>query len=223
MGRLLDALPAGSRIADPRDAEAWAQAYDGASGEAGRRMGRTKKTDRMDARGLAVLLRNGTLPEVWIPPAEIRDRREPTRLPEHTRATVEQMLRVMGCVEREMEIAEKRTAVMLKQDEAVKLLGTLPGPILRRGAGAGDRGRAPVRYGRSSGRLREADAGGAFQRRTHAHEASGTDRESNAETGVCGSGAKESGQEQKHLENRAPRGRTTLAVVLRGSMHPENS
>jgi len=32
--------------------------------EAKRRMGLTNKTDTLDARGLAILLRNGTLPEV---------------------------------------------------------------------------------------------------------------------------------------------------------------
>lgn len=31
-------------------------------------------------RGLGILLRNGTLPEVWIPPAELRDQRELLRL-----------------------------------------------------------------------------------------------------------------------------------------------
>ena len=45
-----------------------------------RRMALTKKTDKLDARGLAILLRDGTLPEVWIPPAELRDRRELLRL-----------------------------------------------------------------------------------------------------------------------------------------------
>jgi len=44
--------------------------------EAKRRMGVTNKTDKLDARGLAILLRNGTLPEVWIPPSEVRDQRE---------------------------------------------------------------------------------------------------------------------------------------------------
>ena len=48
--------------------------------EAKRRMGLTKKTDTLDARGLAILLRNGTLPEVWIPPGELRDQRELLRL-----------------------------------------------------------------------------------------------------------------------------------------------
>jgi transposase len=48
--------------------------------EAKRRMGLTNKTDKLDARGLAILLRNGTLPEVWIPPAEVRDQRELLRL-----------------------------------------------------------------------------------------------------------------------------------------------
>ena len=48
--------------------------------EAKRRMGLTKKTDKLDAAGLAILLRNGTLPEVWIPPSELRDQRELLRL-----------------------------------------------------------------------------------------------------------------------------------------------
>jgi transposase len=34
------------------------------------------KTDRLDARGLALLLRNGALPEVWIPPARLLDLRD---------------------------------------------------------------------------------------------------------------------------------------------------
>jgi transposase len=38
-------------------------------------MGLTNKTDKLDAKGLAILLRNGTLPEVWIPPSELRDQR----------------------------------------------------------------------------------------------------------------------------------------------------
>jgi hypothetical protein len=33
-------------------------------------MGLTNKTDKLDAKGLAILLRNGTLPEMWIPPSE---------------------------------------------------------------------------------------------------------------------------------------------------------
>jgi transposase len=48
--------------------------------EAKRRMGLTNKTDKLDARGLAILLRNGTLPEVWIRPSELRDQRELLRL-----------------------------------------------------------------------------------------------------------------------------------------------
>src|SRR5215469_9470410 len=43
-------------------------------------MGQTNKTDKLDARRLAILLRNGTLPEVWIPPGELRDQRELLRL-----------------------------------------------------------------------------------------------------------------------------------------------
>jgi transposase len=48
--------------------------------EAKRRMGLTNKTDKLDARGLGILLRNGTLPEVWIPPGELRDQRELLRM-----------------------------------------------------------------------------------------------------------------------------------------------
>jgi transposase len=43
-------------------------------------MGQVNKTDKLDARGLALLLRNGTLPSVWIPPRELRDHRELPRL-----------------------------------------------------------------------------------------------------------------------------------------------
>jgi transposase len=43
-------------------------------------MGLTKKSDKLNARGLAILLRNGTLPEVWIPPSKLRDQCELLRL-----------------------------------------------------------------------------------------------------------------------------------------------
>lgn len=42
-------------------------------------MGKGHKTDALDAKGLAILLRNGTLPEVSIPPGTLRDQREPLR------------------------------------------------------------------------------------------------------------------------------------------------
>lgn len=44
--------------------------------EAKKRMGRPNKHDALDAAGLAILLHNGTLPESWIPPGELRDVRE---------------------------------------------------------------------------------------------------------------------------------------------------
>ncbi len=43
-------------------------------------MGQINKTDKLDANGLARLLRNGTLPSVWIPPKELRDQRELPRM-----------------------------------------------------------------------------------------------------------------------------------------------
>lgn len=42
-------------------------------------MGLINKTDQLDVHGLNRLQRNGTLPTVWIPPAELRDQRELTR------------------------------------------------------------------------------------------------------------------------------------------------
>lgn len=43
--------------------------------EASKRMRGRHKTDALDAAGLAMLLRNGTLPEVWIPSSALRDLR----------------------------------------------------------------------------------------------------------------------------------------------------
>jgi hypothetical protein len=50
------------------------------AGKAKLMMGQINKTDKLDARGLALLLRNGTLPKVWIPPGELRDQRELPRM-----------------------------------------------------------------------------------------------------------------------------------------------
>jgi transposase len=43
-------------------------------------MGKINKTDKLDAKGLALLNLNGSLPSVWIPPAELRDQRELSRM-----------------------------------------------------------------------------------------------------------------------------------------------
>ena len=43
-------------------------------------MGLVNKTDKLDAKGLATLLRNGTVPAVWIAPGGLRDQRELPRL-----------------------------------------------------------------------------------------------------------------------------------------------
>jgi transposase len=42
-------------------------------------MGMINKTDKLDVHGLNRLQQNGTLPTVWIPPADLRDQRELTR------------------------------------------------------------------------------------------------------------------------------------------------
>jgi transposase len=44
--------------------------------EAKKRMPGRNKTDHLDAKGLALMLRNGSLPEVWIPPAKLLDLRD---------------------------------------------------------------------------------------------------------------------------------------------------
>jgi len=44
--------------------------------EAKKRMPGRNKTDHLDAKGLARMLRNGSLPEVWIPPASLLDLRD---------------------------------------------------------------------------------------------------------------------------------------------------
>jgi transposase len=50
------------------------------AGKAKLLMGHINKTDKLDARGLALLNLNGSLPAVWIPPAELRDQRELSRM-----------------------------------------------------------------------------------------------------------------------------------------------
>lgn len=47
--------------------------------KAKKRMCNTNKTDARDTEGLNMLARNGTLPTVWIPPADIRDKRDLAR------------------------------------------------------------------------------------------------------------------------------------------------
>lgn len=47
----------------------------------------SKKTDRLDARGMNTLQRAGTLPTVWIPPAELRDIRELVSYPHGLQTT----------------------------------------------------------------------------------------------------------------------------------------
>lgn len=43
-------------------------------------MAQINKTDKLDAKGLALLMRNGTLPSVWIPSGELRDQRKLPRM-----------------------------------------------------------------------------------------------------------------------------------------------
>jgi transposase len=89
MRAFLEALPAASKIAlETSGSYYWLvdemeraghQAQLAHALTAKRRMEGRHKTDERDARGLAMLLRNGTLPQVWIPPSELRDQREMLR------------------------------------------------------------------------------------------------------------------------------------------------
>ena len=84
--RYLDTLPAGTEIALESTGhwywivdlmeQAGHRPHLANALEAKKRMGKTHKTDALDAKGLAILLRCGTLPESWIPPGELRDQRE---------------------------------------------------------------------------------------------------------------------------------------------------
>jgi transposase len=150
------------------------------AGKAKLMMGNINKTDKLDARGLAILARNGTLPAVWIPPRELRDQRELPRmrlvlvsirtklknrihatfakygitfdevsdlfggkgrrlleqalheLPPETRHSVEEQLQLIDQIEQSIKQAEKRIAEVVKEDDSMQLLKTMPGvgPIL---------------------------------------------------------------------------------------------
>ncbi len=61
--------------------------------EVKKRMPGRNKTDGLDAKGLALLLRNDSLPEVWIPPAKLLDLRDLMR----TRLSVRQQGSLLKC------------------------------------------------------------------------------------------------------------------------------
>jgi transposase len=144
-------------------------------GKAKQRMGNVNKTDKLDAGGVGILLRNGTLPEVWIPPAALRDQRSLLRtrmrlvrtvtsiknrihgalhryglqsegisdlfgergrnhlelclesLPEHTRYATERELKLLDAVQREIDPLEKHIQEVVKPDQQIRWLRTLPG------------------------------------------------------------------------------------------------
>jgi transposase len=96
-------------------------------------MGNVNKTDKLDARGLATLLRNGTLPTVWIAPAKIRDERELPRtrmalckirvsIKNRIHATLAKYNFSIKCEEGSSDIFTKGYSVNLEQK-----LKTLPG------------------------------------------------------------------------------------------------
>lgn len=121
MRRFLSGLPAGSPVAletsgnwywlvrameeaglDPRLAHAL---------EVKKRLPGRNKTDALDAKGLALLLRNGSLPEVWIPPAKLLDLRDLMR----TRLSVRQQGSLLKC---RLQAALRRYGVRDYSDRA---------------------------------------------------------------------------------------------------------
>lgn len=138
-------------------------------------MGQTNKTDKLDGKGLAILLKAGTLPTVWIPPCELRDERELHRsrmvfskirtslknrvhatlakyaitideatdifkgkgrefltramlkLPQETKSCLEQTLKLLDDLQRQIDKLEERIRQRSKMTHDINLLKTLPG------------------------------------------------------------------------------------------------
>ena len=86
-------------------------------------MGQINKTDKLDARGLNLLQRNGTLPTVWIPPGELRDQRE---LPRTRMVLVRQRTRLKN------RIHATLAKYALRCDEVSDLFGVRGRALLRR-------------------------------------------------------------------------------------------
>ncbi len=103
MRRFLSNLPAGSPVALESSGnwywlvrameEAGLEARLAHALEVKKRMPGRNKTDGLDAKGLALLLRNDALPEVWIPPAKLLDLRDLMR----TRLSVRQQGTLLKC------------------------------------------------------------------------------------------------------------------------------
>jgi transposase len=86
-------------------------------------MGQINKTDKLDARGLNQLQRNGTLPTVWIPPGELRDQRD---LPRTRMVLVRQRTRLKN------RIHATLAKYALRGDEVTDLFGVQGRVLLRR-------------------------------------------------------------------------------------------
>jgi transposase len=103
MRRYLCSLPAGSPVAIESTGnwywlvrameEAGLDPHLAHALEVKKRLPGRNKTDSLDAKGLALLLRNDALPEVWIPPAKLLDMRDLMR----TRLSVRQQGTLLKC------------------------------------------------------------------------------------------------------------------------------
>lgn len=84
-------------------------------------MGKVNKTDKLDARAMNQLQRNGTLPTVWIPPGELRDQRD---LPRTRMVLVQQRTRLKNRIH--ANLAKYALGVSGVSD----LFGTASAPLL---------------------------------------------------------------------------------------------
>jgi len=132
------------------------------AGKAKLMLGMVNKTDKLDARGLNKLQRAGTLPEVWIPPGELRDMRElprarmvlvreRTRLKQRVHATLAKYGIQVGASD--LFGAKGRQLLWAKRP----LLPLAPHPLRHQRAVAADRC-----LGRRDPGHRGEDEGGAF-------------------------------------------------------------
>src|SRR4030067_1112648 len=98
-------------------------------------LGTFGKTDKLDADGLGLLLHNGTLPSVWIPPGEPRDERE-----------------LLELVQAHIGRLEARILERVRVTRTIQLIQSVPGPaeilsiVIDRELGSIDRFSCPKHF-----------------------------------------------------------------------------
>src|SRR6266498_3972487 len=96
---------------------------------------RSAKTDRLDARWLARLLAKEMLPQSWIPPEQIQQLRDRTRLrwaaalrlPADARLQVDSLLAVIAALEAQLDTLDAELRRFARADERCKALQSIYG------------------------------------------------------------------------------------------------